>query len=34
MSTAQFERFNDILGNNFRPQQPLAGRTILKAQDK
>lgn len=34
MSTAQFERFNDILGNNFRPQQPLAGRTILKARGK
>lgn len=34
MSAAQFERFNDILGNNFRPQQPLAGRTVLKARGK
>ena len=34
MSAEQFERFNDILGNNFRPQQPLAGRTVLKARGR
>lgn len=34
MSAAQFERFNGVLGNNFRPQQPLAGRTVLKARGK
>lgn len=28
MSKEQFERFNEILGNNFRPTQPLYGRTI------
>jgi carbonic anhydrase len=28
MSKEQFERFNEILGNNFRPTQPLHGRTI------
>ena len=34
MSAAQFERFNGILGNNFRPHQPLAGRTVSKARGK
>ena len=34
LSAAQFERFNGILGNNFRPQQPLAGRTVQKARGK
>jgi carbonic anhydrase len=31
MSEEQFHLFNDILGNNFRPLQPLNGRTIHRS---
>lgn len=30
MSAAQFKNFRDIMGNNFRPLQPLNGRVIRK----
>ncbi|MBI3800006.1 MAG: carbonic anhydrase family protein [Deltaproteobacteria bacterium] len=31
MSEEQFHLFNDIMGNNFRPLQPLNGRTIHRS---